>query len=100
MSPCKSRMAPIGLTFKKTAKKYAHPGSGELMIVHRCEGCGKLSINRIAAEDDTDQILQVFASSTNLDDEARTRIAADGIVLISSDEENLVRRQLFGEISE
>ncbi len=92
-------MTPIGLTFKKTVKKYARPGSGELMIVHRCDNCSKLSINRIAADDDTDQIMQIFNDSANLDEEICTRIAASGIVLITKNEENLVRRQLFGEIS-
>jgi hypothetical protein len=37
-------MEPIGLTFKK---------DGELMIVHKCLRCGKLSPNRIAGDDNT-----------------------------------------------
>ena len=35
-------MKPIGLTFKK---------DGELMIVHKCLNCGKISRNRIAGDD-------------------------------------------------
>ena len=91
-------MAPVGLTFKKTNKKYARPGSGELMLIHRCIDCGKLSINRIAADDDTDQILKVYAASSSLDDDTRAKIAADGIELITDNEQALVHRQLFGDI--
>ena len=49
---CKSLMAPVGLTLKRTRDKYARQRGGELMLVHRCTHCGELVINRIAADDD------------------------------------------------
>jgi uncharacterized Zn finger protein len=44
-------MKPIGLTFKK---------DGEIMIVHRCLNCGKISPNRIAGDDNSDSILALL----------------------------------------
>jgi len=37
-------MKPVGLTFKK---------DGEIMIVHQCLNCNKISRNRIAGDDNT-----------------------------------------------
>jgi hypothetical protein len=49
-------MAPVGLTLKKSRDKYARHTQGELMLVHRCQACGDLSINRIAADDDPQKV--------------------------------------------
>ena len=56
-SACRSRMVAIGLTFKKVSKRYPGEGQGELMLIHRCTGCGKISINRIAADDNPEATL-------------------------------------------
>jgi DNA-directed RNA polymerase subunit RPC12/RpoP len=63
MAACKAEMRPVGLTLKLSPKKYASENSGELMLVHQCADCGKLSINRIAADDDYDRILEVYEAS-------------------------------------
>lgn len=55
---CKGVMAPVGLTVKRSRDKYARGLQGELMLVHRCQTCGGLSINRIAADDDAIRILE------------------------------------------
>lgn len=47
-STCIGSMKPVGLTTKK---------DGEIMIIHECQTCGKISNNRIAGDDDTDAIL-------------------------------------------
>lgn len=57
-SECKGNMIPIGLTFKNEKK-----GKGELMLIHQCEKCGKISINRIAADDSIDLLMQIFEAS-------------------------------------
>lgn len=49
-SRCHGMMKPIGLAFKK---------SGELMLVHLCQRCGKESRNRIAGDDDPKIILTI-----------------------------------------
>ena len=49
-------MKPIGLKFKY---------DGELMIVHKCLSCGKISNNRVAGDDFTDAILGLILQETN-----------------------------------
>lgn len=50
-SLCQGRMKPIGLTRKS---------KGELMVVHQCLKCGKLSPNRIAGDDNCDVLLSLL----------------------------------------
>ncbi len=94
LSACKARMKPVGLTFKRIVKKYTGHEQGELMLVHLCEDCGKVSINRIAADDDDQMILAVLEAG--LDAETRDRLAQDGIIRLSISEIDLVRRCLSG----
>jgi len=48
-------MRPIGLTYKRTRKKYGDQ-RGEMMLVHLCMDCGKVSLNRVAADDDSEML--------------------------------------------
>jgi hypothetical protein len=61
-------MEPIGLTFKK---------DGELMIIHKCLSCQKLSNNRIAGDDISDIILTLVQKDDDI---------------------GLIREALFGKI--
>lgn len=36
------------------------------MIIHCCDGCGGLSLNRIAADNDHDRILQLFDKTIHM----------------------------------
>lgn len=66
-SQCQKPMKPIGLTFKwEGVDKYNNLREGELMLIHECTGCGKISINRIAADDNEETILKVFDESQKL----------------------------------
>ncbi len=94
-SDCLSRMEPVGLTVKHVTKKYGC-SVGELMVIHVCTGCGKLSINRIAADDDPDMIHHIFTCSLDMPLELRTRLAGEGILLLQHEEREIVRSQLFG----
>lgn len=92
---CKGLMRPIGLTVKIATKKYS--GSpGELMLVHRCVECGKLSINRIAADDIAEFLMEVFQASLALPPEAADQISASQISLLGAAQAGLVRARLFG----
>ena len=51
LAACKAPMQPVGLTIKRRDKKYASMSSGELMLIHLCTDCGKVSINREGYED-------------------------------------------------
>jgi hypothetical protein len=95
LSACKGQMRPIGLTMKKGRNKYAAEARGELMLVHECTDCGTLSINRIAADDDSSTILAVFQSSI----ENRVHIICEGqgILALRETDAGILHKQLFGE---
>lgn len=58
---CHGLMEPIGLTFKKDEgiDKYGEKRQGEIMVVHKCQICGKVSKNRIAGDDNPEVILAI-----------------------------------------
>ena len=97
---CGAMMKPVGLTFKKAGfDKYGKPRQGELMVIHLCtnEDCGKISINRIAGDDNTEDILRVFNESQRTDDGLRKKIKEAGIRLLGASDEKAVKTQLFGK---
>lgn len=59
LSACKALMRPVGVAVKISRKRYGSD-RGELMLAHLCLDCGKVSLNRIAADDDAQEILNVF----------------------------------------
>jgi hypothetical protein len=95
LAACKEKMKPVGLTLKKTAKKYG-PGLGELMLVHLCQECGKVSINRIAADDLADTLYKCFEHSLVLDVRSKAAIKASGIQMLTARDQELVKARLFG----
>jgi len=56
-SKCKGLMEPVDLAFKK---------DGELMIVHKCDLCRKISTNRIAGDDSVREIIKIAEKSKTL----------------------------------
>jgi CRISPR/Cas system CSM-associated protein Csm3 (group 7 of RAMP superfamily) len=99
-SDCKSLMKPIGLTFKKEKRnKYKDSDSeGEIMLVHLCtnSSCSKISINRIAGDDEPETIMSVLENSFTLDECLKERLEKINISLISKKDIDSVKRQLFG----
>jgi hypothetical protein len=96
MASCKGPMKPAGLTAKKVMKKYG-PERGELMLIHLCQECTKVSINRIAADDDSREVVKVFEASSSMDSELRKRIEAEDIEVFGPEHTQEVRTQLFGK---
>jgi hypothetical protein len=94
-SDCRAAMRPIGLTLKRSHNKYA-VDDGELMLIHQCLGCGKLSINRIAADDNAERLLAVFDRSGELDAPLLEQIGDQGIRLLGMDDLNIVLSRLYG----
>ena len=95
LAACKGSMQFVALTLKHDGNKYRRD-SGELMRVHICDECGKLSINRIAADDDNDLILHVFAASQRLDPDTRAELAHAGITPLDACQRELVQRRVWG----
>lgn len=90
LAACKGLMKPVGLTVKRSRNKYARQGNGELMIVHRCQDCGKYSINRIAADDDSMLLKETYKNSISMDTLEKAILAREGIRLLQRDEQIMV----------
>ena len=98
-SNCKGGMKPIGLTFKAEGQDhYGQEKQGELMIIHDCQECHKISINRIAADDSADAISNVFKESLQMLQAAKLHLASKAIKLLSEDNLLEINKQLHGEI--
>lgn len=96
MSACKAVMQPIGLTVKHGRNKYGNGRNGELMLIHLCSDCGKLSINRIAADDQAERLVEIFYASLGLDVPTHRRLEGSGIRLLQGEDVSLIIRQLQG----
>jgi hypothetical protein len=97
LSACKAPMQPVGLTLKATRKKYGPAANGELMLVHQCQECGRISANRIAADDDPQLIYRLYEDSLLMSLSEVEVIAAAGAQLLDSSSVQVVRFQLFGK---
>ena len=95
LSACKGQMKPIGLTMKKSRNKYRLESGGELMLIHECIECGDLSINRIAADDDPDSVMEVFNDSLALSRQLLLRCEEQGIMVLNDVERIYI--QLYGQ---
>lgn len=90
---CHSGMKPIGLTFKNEG----YGKQGESMLIHLCSVCNKVSINRIAGDDFTDVIIEVFEQSKNIDEDLKARLVAEDIYLLDENDRQELFIQLFGK---
>ncbi|MBN2085340.1 MAG: RNHCP domain-containing protein [Anaerolineales bacterium] len=97
LSSCKGAMRPIGLTLKNARKKYAAVPSGELMVVHQCVVCAAVSINRIAADDGTGVLVEVFRTSLMMEYRIHTGLETGGVRILNRSDWEVVSRRLFGE---
>lgn len=89
---CQAGMRPVGLTFK-------HEGfnkTGELMLIHFCSACPKISINRIARDDPEHHILDIFEQSFELNEHAKQRLISADIYLLGETDRKQLNVQLFG----
>lgn len=93
---CCAGMRPIGLTVKKVAKKYGNSSRGELMIIHQCSRCGRISINRIAADDSAGALLQLYQNSQRMDEALLRRLEEMDIQALTAGDLTTVYSQLFG----
>lgn len=91
-SHCQAGMRPVGLTFRieGNAKR------GEIMLIHACSWCPKISINRIARDDGEQEILSIFEGSMHIPGELKARIEAGEIYLADAADKRTLLDQLFG----
>jgi hypothetical protein len=96
LSACKGLMAPVGLTLKKSHDQYCGSRPGELMLVHCCDHCGEVSINRIAADDRVETIMEVYEKSILYTRRMFVKYQGMGIRLLSMEDHLLVKARLYG----
>jgi hypothetical protein len=97
-SVCEGCMKPIGLTFKKEGTdKYGKERKGELMIIHECEKCGRVSINRLSADDDDGAILSLFGDSLGMEENKKNMLVGSGIDVADSGAKEDIFIRLFGK---
>jgi hypothetical protein len=96
LSACKAVMQPIGLTVKQSHNKYGEGRYGELMLIHQCNECGKISINRVAADDWRDSLMEIYYASSGLALPTQQMLEASGIRLLHAEDLKLVVNQLHG----
>ncbi|MDO8551104.1 MAG: RNHCP domain-containing protein [bacterium] len=97
-SLCQGKMEPIGLTFKKELPDKYGKGDekGELMIIHKCLLDGKISINRVAGDDDPLKILDLLERAKEIDGETSERLAKSDIKLADENDVGEIKTQLYG----
>ena len=104
LSACKALMKPIGLTMKTGRNKYHRMVDqmprGELMLIHECAECKILSINRVAADDDSATVMSVFKESLILSYQIHHRCQENGILILGAEDLEIVRTQLYGRSGE
>lgn len=91
---CKGGMEPIGLTFK-------HEGRGkigEIMLIHLCSSCSKISINRIARDDPEHKVVDIFYQSLDLETQTKQRLNKAGIDSLERADTEEINLQLFGKL--
>lgn len=94
LAACREKMRPVGLALKRSGKKYGGWQQGELMLVHECQECGKVSANRIAADDVAETLFEVFEQSISGGHAAR--LESPALHLLGPSEKWLVTERLFG----
>jgi hypothetical protein len=91
-------MKPIGLTFKKEGfDKYGQKRQGELMLIHHCLECHDFSINRLAADDQSEMVMLIFEQSQDLPSDVKNDLQSQKIELLAAKDETEIRNQLFGK---
>lgn len=94
---CRSGMKPIGLRFKnQKSNPYTGRVSGELMIVHQCINCGRISSNRIAGDDNPQQIIRLLQGYKKLSKDTVDKLRDIGVKLLDYRDKQQVLIALFG----
>lgn len=65
------------------------------MLLHQCSECGAVSINRLAADDDIDTLIEVYESSLEISVKTKTCLEEMGIHLLDAGDIKIIRSQLL-----
>jgi hypothetical protein len=85
----------MGLTLKHEGRNKI----GELMLIHLCSLCDKISINRLARDDLDHVVLEIFKLSGAMNSSLRKRCLEDDIYVLNDSNKEELHRQLFGSVN-
>jgi predicted RNA-binding Zn-ribbon protein involved in translation (DUF1610 family) len=93
---CGGSMIPIGFTFKKEGidKYTGKPKKGEIMVIHQCLKCGKISINRLAGDDRSDVVMKIFEYSLQMPEALQKQLRKEKIEILTEKDREEIKRQL------
>ena len=66
------------------------------MLIHFCEECSQVSVNRVAADDFAEDLLAVFENTALLTLQVRESLKAAHVEWLEQTKMDLVRLRLFG----
>jgi hypothetical protein len=66
------------------------------MLIHQCTECRALSINRIAADDDSGTVMAIYQESLKLGQQIHALCQENGIVMLKIADAGFVYTQLMG----
>ena len=90
-------MKPVALAFKDyKINPFTERSGGELMVIHQCTNCGKLSPNRIAGDDNEYRLLSVLKESLSINKGISNQLQNLGLELIVSKNKEEALISLFG----
>jgi len=93
---CGGCMRAIGLAFKKEGTdKHNNQKEEELMIIHECVVCDKISVNRLASDDDETAIISLFHKSLLLESKTKQKLLSEKIVVVCLQDKEKVFIKLF-----
>ena len=96
MNACRASMKAIGLAWKSSRNKYGTT-NGELMIVHLCDECDAVSINRIAADDNLEKLEDLFEKTLRMEKSRKVKLWEYGILLLEYHHQPELKQCLFGK---
>jgi len=70
------------------------------MLIHECVECKSLSINRIAADDDSEMVMAIFQEALSPDRQIHALYQEHGIVILHLADKELLHTQLYGRYAE
>jgi hypothetical protein len=98
LSSCSAGMRPIGLTLKDIGlDRWGKEQKGELMLVHECVKCGKFSINRIASDDKSDELIKIFEFGLDVNTNQKAKLKSSNIKIAEEKDREEIKKQLFGK---
>ena len=96
-SECDGEMTPMALTFMQEGfDKYGRQRQCEVMVVHLCNKCKEVSINRLTGDDDDGEVLRLFSKTLTLSPDIKAKLKKDDIIVLEEKDKDEVYRQLFG----